>query len=94
VLEKPLSGRWISNNWYQSLGQVSVGSMSPSRKPDGSRHDSLESKKPIEGEEGLHGKEDLTPKDKRPEDSKRQVKKEKKSVGEKDAGGGHRRMTL
>jgi hypothetical protein len=60
--------------------------MSPSRKPVGSRHGSRESKKPVEGEEGLHGKEDLTPKDQQLENSRRQVKKEKKPVGEKDAG--------
>jgi hypothetical protein len=59
--------------------------MSPSRKPAGSRHGSRESKKPVEGEEGLHGKEDLMPKDQQLEDSKRQVKK---PVGKKDAGGG------
>jgi hypothetical protein len=51
-----------------------------------SRHSSRESKKPVQSQEGLHGKEDLTPKDQRPEDSRRQVKKEKKPVGEKDRG--------
>jgi hypothetical protein len=30
-----------------------------------------ESKKSFQGEEGLYGKEDLTPKDQRPEDSRR-----------------------
>jgi hypothetical protein len=73
--------------------------MSPAGKPVRSRHGSRESKKTVEGEEGLLGKEDLTPKDQRPEDPKRQVKKEKKPVGEEDAGErgvgeGHRRMAL
>jgi hypothetical protein len=66
--------------------------MSLSGKPVRSRHNSRESKKPVEGEEGLL-KEDLTPKDQRPEDSKPQAKKEKKPVGEEDAGG-HHRMAL
>jgi hypothetical protein len=52
-----------------------------------SRHGSRESKKPVEGEEGLLGKEDLTPKDQRQEDLKRQVKKEKKPVGHETLGG-------
>jgi predicted DsbA family dithiol-disulfide isomerase len=60
--------------------------MFPSSKLVGSRHSSRESKKPVQGEEGLHGKEDLTPKYKRQEDSRRQVKKEKKPIGEKDGG--------
>jgi hypothetical protein len=37
--------------------------MSLSGKPVRSSHGSRESKKPIEDEEGLHGKEDVTPKD-------------------------------
>jgi hypothetical protein len=37
--------------------------MSPSRNPVRFRHDSRESKKLVKGEEDLHGKEDLTPKD-------------------------------
>jgi hypothetical protein len=68
--------------------------MSPSRKPVVSRHSLRESKSPVQGQEGFHGKEDLTPKDQRPKDSRRQVKKEKKPAGEKDAGEGHRRVTL
>jgi hypothetical protein len=67
--------------------------MSPSRKPVVSRHSLRESKSPVQGQEGFHGKEDLTPKDQRPEDSKPQAKKEKKPVGEEDAGG-HHRMAL
>jgi hypothetical protein len=62
--------------------------MSPSGKLARSRRGSRESKKPVEGEEGLLRKEDLTPKDQRPEDPKRQVKKEKKPVGEEDVGWG------
>jgi hypothetical protein len=67
--------------------------MSSSGKSVRSRHGSRESKKSVESEEGLHRKEDLIPKDQGPEDPKWHVKKEKKPVGEKDAGG-HRRMTL
>jgi hypothetical protein len=62
--------------------------MSPSEKPDRSRHGSRESKKLVEGKEGVLGKEGLTPKDQQPEDPKRQAKKEKKPVSEEDAGEG------
>jgi hypothetical protein len=59
-----------------------------------SRHSSRESKKPVQGQEGLHGKEDLTSMNQRPKDSRWQVKKEKKPVGKNDRGEGHRRVTL
>jgi hypothetical protein len=66
--------------------------MSPSGKPDRSRHGSRESKKSVYGEEGLLGKEDLTPKDQRLEDPKRQAKKKKKPVVVDEEG--HHRMAL
>jgi hypothetical protein len=83
--EKLLGRRRIFNNWYKEPKLSILGSISPSGKPVTFRHDSRESKKPLEGEEDLLGKEDLTPKE-RPEDPKRQVKKEKKPVGEEDRG--------